>query len=177
MIIATAQWGSVSQQNLSYRTRYPGNTLCYRLLAWIILWTPPDVFYPPLYITCIACRTYGRARPIARSHNNRYQDNYGGSYSLNKKEWICSLFKEWILEKSEIRVNLEWIFVLFIHLGVTTGITQGFRVIPVVTPKWVNNTNIHSEFTLISLFSKIHSLNGPEIVLTLAFIMKKHLDL
>ena len=22
-------------------------------------------------------------------------------YSLNKKEWICSLFKEWILEKSE----------------------------------------------------------------------------
>ena len=26
------------------------------------------------------------------------------TYSLNKKEWICSLFKEWILEKSEIRV-------------------------------------------------------------------------
>ena len=24
-------------------------------------------------------------------------------YSLNKKEWICSLFKEWILEKSEIQ--------------------------------------------------------------------------
>ena len=34
-------------------------------------------------------------------------------YSLNKKEWICSLFKEWILEKSEIRVNLEWICSLF----------------------------------------------------------------
>ena len=34
-------------------------------------------------------------------------------YSLNKKEWICSLFKEWILEKSEIRVNLEWHLVLF----------------------------------------------------------------
>ena len=33
---------------------------------------------------------------------------YISSYSLNKKEWICSLFKEWILEKSEIRVNLEW---------------------------------------------------------------------
>ena len=31
-------------------------------------------------------------------------------YSLNKKEWICSLFKEWILEKSEIRVNLEWVW-------------------------------------------------------------------
>ena len=28
-------------------------------------------------------------------------------YSLNKKEWICSLFKELILEKSEIRVKLE----------------------------------------------------------------------
>ena len=35
------------------------------------------------------------------------------SYSLNKKEWICSLFKEWILEKSEIRVNLEWITQMF----------------------------------------------------------------
>ena len=67
-----------------------------------------------------------------------------GRYSLNKKEWICSLFKEWILEKSEIRVNLEWTFVLFTHFGVTTGITQGFRVIPEVTPKWVNNTNVHS---------------------------------
>ena len=46
------------------------------------------------------------------------------TYSLNKKEWICSLFKEWILEKSEIRVNLEWTFVLFTHFGVTTGITH-----------------------------------------------------
>ena len=78
-------------------------------------------------------------------------------YSLNKKEWICSLFKEWMLEKSEIRVNLEWTFVLFTHFGVTTRITQGFRVIPEVTPKWVNNTTVHSKFTLISLFSKIHS--------------------
>ena len=31
---------------------------------------------------------------------------YSRVYSLNKKEWICSLFTEWILEKSEIRVNL-----------------------------------------------------------------------
>ena len=81
--------------------------------------------------------------------------------SLNKKEWICSLFKEWILEKSEIRVNLEWTFVLFTHFGVTTGITKGFRVIPEVTPKWVNNTNVHSK--LISLFSKIHSLKSEHI--------------
>ena len=50
--------------------------------------------------------------------------------SLNKKEWICSLFKEWILEKSENRVNLEWTFVLF---------------------------------TLISLFSKIHSIKSEHI--------------
>ena len=73
-------------------------------------------------------------------------------YSLNKKEWICSLFKEWILEKSEIRVNLEWTFVLFTHFGVTSGITRNPWVIPVVTPKWVNNTKcslqIHSNFTL-----------------------------
>ena len=43
---------------------------------------------------------------------------------INKKEWICSLFKEWILEKSEIRVNLEWTFVLFTNFGVTSGITR-----------------------------------------------------
>ena len=82
--------------------------------------------------------------------------------SLNKKEWICSLFKEWILEKSEIRVNLEWTFVLFTHFGVTSGITRNPWVIPVVTPKWVN-TNVHSKFTLISLFSKIHSLKSEHI--------------
>ena len=72
------------------------------------------------------------------------------SYSRNKKEWIS-------LEKSEIRVNLEWTFVLFTHLGVTSW------VIPEVTPKWVNNTNIHSKFTLIWLFSKIHSLKSEHI--------------
>ena len=38
-----------------------------------------------------------------------------------------------------------------------------FRVIPEVTPKWVNNTNVHSKFTLISLFSKIHSLKSEHI--------------
>ena len=84
-------------------------------------------------------------------------------YSLNKKEWICSLFKEWILEKSEIGVNLEWTFVLFTHFGVTSWITRNPWVIPVVTPKWVNNTNVHSKFTLISLFSKIHSLKSEHI--------------
>ena len=75
----------------------------------------------------------------------------GDRYSLNKKEWICSLFKEWILEKSDIRVNLEWTFVLFTHFGVTTGITRNPWVIPVVTPKWVKNTNVHSKFTPNSL--------------------------
>ena len=29
--------------------------------------------------------------------------------------------------------------------------------------KWVNNTNVHSKFTLISLFSKIHSLKSEHI--------------
>ena len=76
------------------------------------------------------------------------------AYSLNKQEWICSLFKEWILEKSEIRVNLEWTFVLFTHFGVTSGITRNPWVIPVVTPKWVNNTNVHSKFTPNSINNK-----------------------
>ena len=73
-------------------------------------------------------------------------------YSLNKKDWICSL-----------RVNLEWTFVLFTHFGVTSGITRNPWVNPVVTPKWVNNTNVHSKFTLISHFSKIHSLKSEHI--------------
>ena len=60
-------------------------------------------------------------------------------------------------------MNFEWTFVLFTHFGVTSGITQGFRVIPEVTPKWVNNSNVHSKFTLISLFSKIHSLKSEHI--------------
>ena len=83
------------------------------------------------------------------------------SISLSKKEWICSLFKEWILEKSEIRVNLEWTFVLFTHFGVTSGITRNPWVIPVVTQKWVNKCSlqIHSNFTL----SKIHSLKSEHI--------------
>ena len=87
-------------------------------------------------------------------------------YSLNKKEWICSLFKEWILEKSEIRVNLEWKFLLFTNFGVTTGITRNPWAIPVVTPiiyEWITQMLIHSKFTLISLFSKIHSLKSEHI--------------
>ena len=61
-------------------------------------------------------------------------------------------------------MNLEWTFVLFTHFGVTHG-SLGIPawVIPVVTPKWVNNTNVHSKFTLISLFSKIHSLKSEHI--------------
>ena len=52
---------------------------------------------------------------------------------------------------------------LFTHFGVTSGITRNPWVIPEVTPKWVNNTNVHSKFTLISLFSKIHSLKSEHI--------------
>ena len=72
-----------------------------------------------------------------------------------------SLLKEWTY--SVFWVNLEWTFVLFTDFGVTTRITQGFRVIPEVTPKWVNNTNVHSKFTLISLSSEIHSLKSEHI--------------
>ena len=64
-------------------------------------------------------------------------------------------------------MNLEWTFVLFTHFGVTSGITRNPWVIPVVTPKWVNlhkcSLQIHSKFTLISLFSKIHSLKSEHI--------------
>ena len=103
-----------------------------------------------------------RIRMLRKKGSHRTRElikpwRFQGPYSLNKKEWICSLFKEWILEKSEIRVNLEWTFVLFTHFGVTSGITRNPWVIPVVTPKWVNNTNVHSKFTLISLFSKFTS--------------------
>ena len=126
----------------------------------LVLYTYPLWIYPKLSVFYTESTKY---------HN--------GAYSLNKKEWICSLFKEWILEKSEIRVNLEWIrsehFVLFTHFGVTTGITQGFRVIPEVTPKWVNNTNVHSKFTLISLFSKIHSLKSEHIH---SFLFREYCD-
>ena len=92
----------------------------------------------------------------------------GYVYSLNKKEWICSLFKEWILEKIEIRVNLEWIWSEHLCYSLILEWPQGSLGIPewslhVVTPKWVNNTNVHSKFTLISLFSKIHSLKSEHI--------------
>ena len=40
-----------------------------------------------------------------------------------QKEWICSLFKEWILEKSEIRVKLEWIWSEF---GVNICVIHSF---------------------------------------------------
>ena len=81
------------------------------------------------------------------------------SYSLNKKEWICSLFKEWVLEKSEIRVNLEWTFVIFTHFGVTSG-SLG---IPEWSLRSLQNEWISQMFTLISLFSRIHSLKSEHI--------------
>ena len=88
-------------------------------------------------------------------------------YSLNKKEWICSLFKEWILEKSEIRVIwsehlcysliLEW-------PQVSLGIPEWF--LWSLQNEWITlkcSLQIHSKFTLISLFSKIHSLKSEHI--------------
>ena len=55
------------------------------------------------------------------------------SYSLNKKEWICSLFKEWIWEKSEIRVNLEWIWSEHLCYSLILEWPQGSLGIPEVT--------------------------------------------
>ena len=40
---------------------------------------------------------------------------------------------------------------------------SGIQRDPEVTPKLVNNTNVHTKFTLISLFSKIHSLKSEHI--------------
>ena len=110
---------------------------------------------------------WDRCTFIATAFNNYIMPDWI-HYSLNKKEWICSLFKEWILEKSEIRVNLEWIWSEHLCYSLIlewphAGITRNPWVIPVVTPKWVNNTNVHSKFTLISLFSKMHSLKSEHI--------------
>ena len=78
------------------------------------------------------------------------------TYSLNKKEWIiCSLFKEWILEKSEIRVNLEWTFVLFTHFGVTTGIVSEFIANASKTAR------VNRELRMPSMFSHFPQLPPP----------------
>ena len=85
-----------------------------------------------------------------------------GHYSLNKKEWIqkklCSLFKEWILENSEIKVNLEWTLILCYSLILEWP--QG----SLRDSEWsLRSLQIHSKFTLISLFSKMHSLKSEHI--------------
>ena len=72
--------------------------------------------------------------------------------SKQKKKWICSLFKEWILE----RVKLEWIWSEFgvnicvIHsFGVTTGITRNpWVILRSLQNEWITQ-NVHSKFTLI----------------------------
>ena len=59
--------------------------------------------------------TLGNWEFSSKVRNNLQKKKIHGAYSLNKKEWICSLFKEWILEKSEIwsehlcySLILEW---------------------------------------------------------------------
>ena len=100
--------------------------------------------------------------------------------SINKKEWICSLFKEWILEKSEIRVNLEWIWSEHLCYSLILEWPQGslrdseplpwdlVRKLRDHSQNWVNNTNgqcanVIYKFTLISLYSKIHSLKSEHV--------------
>ena len=94
-------------------------------------------------------------------------------YSLNKTEWICSLFKEWILEKSESRVNLEWTFVLFTHFGVTTGSLRDSEwSLRSLQNEWITQM-LTPKFTLISLFSKIHSLKSEHIH---SFLFREYMD-
>ena len=86
----------------------------------------------------------------------------GKILSKQKRVNIFTL-KEWILEKSEIRVNLEWTFVLVTHLGVTTGSLRDSEwSLRSLQNEWIT-INVHSKFTLISLFSQIHSLKSEHI--------------
>ena len=75
------------------------------------------------------------------------------SYSLNKKEWICSLFKEWILE----RMKLSWIWSEHLCYSLFLEWPQGSLrdsewSLRSLQNEWiVNNTNVHSKFTPNSL--------------------------
>ena len=76
-----------------------------------------------------------------------------GPYSLNKKEWICSLFKEWNFR----RVKLEWIWSE--HL---------FWVDSKMSEKHTCSLEIH----WISIFSKIHSFKSEHIH---SFLFRKYI--
>ena len=100
---------------------------------------------------------FTRQTPKMYPFSREKLNTHASPYSLNKKEWICSLFKEWILEKSEIRVNLEWIWSEHLCYSLILEWPQGSLGIP----EWsLWSLQIHSNFTLISLFSKIHSLKS-----------------
>ena len=82
-------------------------------------------------------------------------------YSLNKKESICSLLKEWILEKSKIEFGVN-----ILCYSLILEWPQGSLGIPEWSLRSLQNewiTHVHSKFTLISLFSKIHSLKSEQI--------------
>ena len=61
-------------------------------------------------------------------------------------------------------MNLEWTFVLFTHFGVTTmqgSLRDSEWSLRSLQNEWI--THVHSKFTLISLFSKIHSFKSEHI--------------
>ena len=68
-----------------------------------------------MHIACTVADPDGAQQPPPKEFDQLF---FGIPYSLNKKEWICSLFKEWILEKSEIRVKV-WSEHLQIFLNIT----------------------------------------------------------
>ena len=95
---------------------------------------------------------------VEHKFKERNNDTKRAILSKQKKEWICSLFKEWILEKSEIRVNICYSLILEWPQG-SLGIPEWS--LRSLQNEWI--TNVHSKFTLISLFSKIHSLKSEHI--------------
>ena len=68
-----------------------------------------------------------------------------------QKEWICSLFKEWILEKSEIRVNFEWNWSEHLCYSLILEWPQGSLGIPEWSLRSLQNEWITQMFTPNSL--------------------------
>ena len=83
--------------------------------------------------------------------------------SLKKKEWKCSLLKEWITEKSEFWVKLEWILSenIYFH-SFWSDLRDHSKILEWSLKslqnewKWTFSVQNHSNFTWNSLFSIIH---------------------
>ena len=106
---------------------------------------PPINFFRPGVASIMACMQCHTPPPLCKN------PAYATGYSLNKKEWICSLFKEWILEKSEIRVNLEWIWSEHLFYSLILEWPQGSLGIPEWSLWSLQNEWITQMFTPNSL--------------------------